>query len=280
LSNATMATTERVYEPLTTVATGAVITITVQPTQAVYSTSATVPFTLTNDLSALSYSGQRAKWSVLIDYQLTNALSTVWDSRISWTQQTPDLTVTGRYEFAFETLDGVSIIGRQTYPTVYRWESAQMAAGAFSFVASAGAIIGNHPLSLTTAATNSIGYIPLINAFQFVRVNARANLAWTNEVVMHAGNHILLGGAGGALTYSYYTNVVNISSFANIGTFRTHVLDGTKRGDGKSTLHSATYAEIRFTILGGRTDTVYLTGIHLRMMNELEIAAYNAGWRP
>ena len=265
--------------PISTLTTGATVTVTPTVGRKVYAVTASTPITLTNDLSQLGANcTTNYEWEVWVNYTVTNALSTVWDSRIEWAQ-TPDLTVTGQYKFAFSTACGTKIQARQTYPTVLAWSTAPMAASKLISTASATAIIGNPSLSLTTETTNSVGFIPLQNKFQFVRVSARA--IWTtNSIVMQVPNNIQIGGAGGAVAYSYYTNAVNISGISNIGTFRLHVLDSTKRLDGTSVLNASSYSDLGFTILNNQTDTLFLTGINTRELNELEIKAYNAGWRP
>jgi len=115
-----------VATPISTLSTGAVITVTPTYQQKVYNVTASASTTtLTNDFSALGLNGTtNISYNVGITYPTTNTLSTIWDSRIEWVglaSATPDLTVTGRYEFAFSTSDGVKIQGRQTYPTVYPW---------------------------------------------------------------------------------------------------------------------------------------------------------------
>jgi hypothetical protein len=259
-----------------------VITVTPDTSKKVYQVAAEQPFTLTNNLATLAANcTTNFEWDVEINYTVTNALSTVWDSRIEWVglySSTPDLTVTGKYRFAFETACGTKIIGRQVYPTVYEWRELKYTAADQSSLALNGVscVIGSPPASLTTASTNTFQYVPIQNTLQFIKVSARAGIA-TNNVVMLAPKKIQVSGAGGTTVFSTYTNGTLVASYQNIFLFKNHLLDSRSANDGTVVGLSGSYSSLGFTITDSHTTTLFLLSILSRRLNEIETKHATSG---
>ena len=232
-------------------------TLSIVSTNTIYRLSVTSPNSISNDLSQLSFDGNTDKrWELWINYTTTNALSTQWDSRMDFGGSTPDLTVTGQYKFACSTIDGTNIIAKQIYPTVYEWKTSQQNG---NFV-----IIG--------ASTNSSG--------------ATAPIIY-NE---HVFARVYLKGLSGALNKEYtiysasfvngtFTNIDLVTKVASSSGYFSSFMDIIPLNAFVFNVNSAGASwYIRKT---GTNNTTTLYALTLfRRANELEIKAYNAGWRP
>jgi hypothetical protein len=142
-----------IYKPITDYTPSSTQVVTVVSTQAIYRVTATNAFVLRHDLSALSVSGRAAEWQTWIDYQTTNALSTVW-SNMTFAAGVPDFagSCTGTYKFACSTLDGTNVSAVQTFPTPYGWEKA-------SYGTAAGTAAGRvYDAALSASATSATYY--------------------------------------------------------------------------------------------------------------------------
>jgi len=259
-----------VATPISTLSTGATVTITPTYQQKVYEVTASASTTtLTNDFSALNLNGTtNISYTVGITYPTTNTLSTVWDSRIEWiglASTTPDLTVTGRYEFAFSTSDGVKIQGRQVYPTVYGWSmNPLIAGGTYSF--------NSYSLS-ATAPTTTVRYhrCSTVSDYMIHQIHIMSENA-------NSTNTILTGVVTGSnetpseiTTNEVVLSVQYTDYFLKIMRYQPQ--------DSYMTAKKMVYcAPISSTT--GHKNRMYDYGQKSRPANELEIKAYNAGWRP
>jgi hypothetical protein len=257
--------------PISTLTTGAVVTVTPSQSRRIYQVEASVPITLTNNLTALGANcTTNYEWETWINYTDTNALSTVWDSRIAWQQQTPDLTVTGQYRFAFSTACGTNISGRQIYPTVYPWVNPECVLLSANF--------NQYPITLTGAGANT-------NAFYCVKISKNSY-----EIF----KFLLYGyGLTNAITLTNARRIFNIDHVygselsvpPNVATTYAPtktliIMSGTEAGDGfAGTTYNYGYAA-GFRLRKPGPGDIYIQTSHRRPANELEINAYNAGWRP
>jgi len=246
--------------------------------------SVSSPNSISNDLSQLVFNGsQEAKWELWINYITTNSLSTQWDSRMDFGGSSPDLTVTGQYKFACSTIDGTNIIAKQVYPTVYRnqYQIPQFLSVTLTLNMSN---VNTIKLFLSSATrTNAVffqtyGTTPIIIETSFY---AASSSTLTNSrffsTLSHAGvnNRVgdelqmgpirdyFIGASRFATTVKlFWDNSSNISGYSA----STYPNDGILVG-----IHC---------IETNSVDTISVFNERWRYANELEIKAYNAGWRP
>jgi hypothetical protein len=246
--------------PISTLSTGAVVTVTPSQSRRVYQVEASVPITLTNNLSALAANcTTNYEWETWINYTDTNALSTVWDSRINWQQQTPDLTVTGLYKFAMSTACGTIIQARQTWPTVYKWEPMIYAGAGGTF---------NSALMRADFNFASTNYFPL----RTLRAEG-ANLLFSINGIANANKPL-----------TYYLDL-GFTAQSNVGTkpTTTGLVFNTSSlvYFAKTNCPALAYIYVENSSPESVASVLYREGLQrCREMNELETAAYNAGWRP
>ncbi|MFA6679967.1 MAG: leucine-rich repeat domain-containing protein [Candidatus Methanomethylophilaceae archaeon] len=130
-----------VYSPISNVATGTTVSVTVSSTQQIYSVVTDSRILLfTNNLSSVVFSGtSNISWDVWIDFRTWLSIggeeawaadsrpyvvpSVGWANNIRWADgDVPEISTTGRYHFAFSTVDGSRVNGRQIYPTAQKWQ--------------------------------------------------------------------------------------------------------------------------------------------------------------
>jgi hypothetical protein len=255
------------WTPIATVASASVATATVTTVKSVYSFTTATAISYTNDLSQLALNcGTNYEWETWINYTDTNALSTVWDSRIEWQTGTPDLTVTGKYVFAFSTACGTSILGRQVYPTAYMWSHALVSASSSvsTSVDARHAIVNN---TITYPETNTIAlgissYYPML-----VMTDTYGGTADTNR-----------------LSIGLMVSTYGVAPTSFVGTpllTKRETASGRKY---KKFFLPASTNSTRYVYLGAFMESgngaLYIPGVLSRQANELEIKAYAAGWRP
>jgi hypothetical protein len=262
--------------PISNLSTGAVITVSPVSQKKVYDVSASVPITLfTNNLASLTLDGTtNYEWVTRINYTSTNALSTAWENRIEWINGTPDLTVTGRYEFAFSTSDGVTIQGRQTYPTVQPWTM-------YAFTAYGA---GGNTLMGAGDTVNYFDFpssLPLDSTkYRIITLSIGGSHSVSNTTVS-AGYRV----SGVDFAYDTYesTNKSSVALFTRTATFTlafpplSIISGGYAQYSDSSKFPLYTRPRFTRTITG---DVIAISGLKERYMNELELKAYNAGWRP
>jgi hypothetical protein len=256
-----------------------VITVTPTYQRKIYDVDASVPITLfTNNLSSVALNGTtNIEWVTRINYTVTNALSTVWESRIEWINGTPDLTVTGRYEFAFSTSDGVKIQGRQVYPTVYNWTDVE------GRLLSASVATSPNGTTLISGAngTNGIDCAKTSyssgDMFRFwFRGDSITNCTlqyycYIIHIGAYFGNTIEQSSVKSEISYGANTGYIQIASILPETDITT--IPSDRRG-----AYFSYRVGVRVIKTGG-ANLQYQNSYH-RKMNELETSAYNAGWRP
>lgn len=267
------------YTPISTPAGVNAFTASVTTARSIYDFTASAVNTLTNDLSALALNGTtNYQWTARINYTDTNALSTTWDARTEWVglaSSTPDLTVTGRYEFAFSTSDGVTIQGRQVYPSVYEFKKC-------AFFPTAGTPTPTTWASYSRVLTSAIftNYTHVQNQINNVDAIVKMSLWATSG---NASNNTLNVSIG----WSQIFSTVNLSDterqFITTGnttatplTFYCKYYPYTSFSSGRN---GATFI-VNARKVYNAGDNIDLTEIMSRPANELETRAYNAGWRP
>jgi hypothetical protein len=263
--------------PISTLSTGAVITVTPTPQKKIYDVSADVPITLfTNNIAGLNANGTtNYEWVTRINYTSTNALSTAWDGRIQWEGLyglTPDLTVTGRYEFAFSTSDGVTIQGRQTYPTVYPFSHIPAFVN-FVNPNSQSFLNYSEPLWIANGATNTTQLcFPVQNNYTILKLSMRGS-DFTNSLNTITVKKVLYGSYE-TLTYQKDFSAVGQTPWAYKPlNFMLHF-----SGDVTTQVAPICFALTYYR--NSSLNAVYAGVFLSRPANELEIKAYSGGWRP
>jgi hypothetical protein len=262
--------------PISTLTTGAVVTVTPSQSRRVYQVSASTPITLTNNLTALGANcTTNYEWETWINYTVTNALSTVWDSRIQWAQQTPDLTVTGLYKFAMSTACGTVIQARQTYPTVNETHIMAIGVKNSTVTSEAAGFSRIDLLAATDTSATIIGVAldPARPTIATIKLYAGGVApTWlTNTYVAVGWTYFLASAVNGA--YYVTTNSIPTNSALCADTKFYVPPPSNYAADGN-------FRYIFNVYRTGTNNTVRMNVGKARYANELETAAYNAGWRP
>lgn len=255
-----------------TVSTGIIHVVS---TNRIYSLSVSSPNSISNDLSSLSFDGKSEKrWEVWVNYLTTNSLSTQWDNRMDFGGYSPDLTVTGQYKFVCSSIDGTNIITKQIYPTVYDWTAFP------SYEPNSNT--PNYPLywnqMIPLASTNSYAMLccfydfnkPCILKFESfvytangptnpitikIGMGRTAQLPENNSTTLDDSFFIGANAQGGYATSTYYVPVLQKLNKYAVNPYIQFIRP---------------YPAVRACIYK----------FSLKQANELEIKAYNAGWRP
>lgn len=242
--------------------------VTVNQDQVIYQVSVDTVNTVSNDVTGLDFSGYKeASWEVWVNYTTTNSLSTIWDSRISWDIEMPELTVTGMYRFVFSSIDGNEIRGKQVYPTVHQYHSLLYAGANGTFNTSL------MRSDFDYATTNYVPYritIPMEKyPYLFFKIAGTSNINKPLTYYMDLGiatqNNSLtkpITTTGQVYTTSVNSTVIT-KSFMRASTGRVAYIY----------VENTSPLSIATIIFPEQLQIV-------RPANELEIKAYNQGWRP
>lgn len=244
------------------------VIVNLTPAQTIYKVEVSAVNTLSNNFSGISFSTARnVEWETWINYTTTNSLSTTWPANIEWLSGVPELTVTGQYKFAFSTIDGVNVQAKQIYPTSYSY-SQLLTAGP------SGSPISTRHVQPTvpTSATGSTNLLAL---------GCAPDRPMIYKIAIYAGqvdNRTYIG-VGRGLWYT-----------ATIPTLTSILFPMTMVGYSIGTDSLLTvYVPARtgysgFDYLLSTQDSVStFMQLHYagwKFANELEVKAYNAGWRP
>lgn len=276
------------WSPISTLATGAVITLTWDGTNAIDYAEVSQPFTLTNAFTVALNNTTNFYKKGWIRAIATNALvNTIWDSRIEWDQGTPDLTCTGLYKFVFSSADGIKIQARQEWPKVNDVERVPFVIGptagnsALAHVALGAVIMGN-------TVTNNMLYfnVPNNQKYYIAKIDYQFNNAASTTNLINVFNGYWITGIEGSMT----TNAIySFSHTANNGTLTRH-----EKGwfiippiplvinSGALTFQLSRYVRHAFYYnrLGPTAGDFIINSFSLREATTEEIKAYAQGWRP
>ena len=233
--------------------------VTVNQDRAVYRVTVATPNSISNVLSGLTFDGTRtATWELWVNYTSTNALSTQWDARMDWGGLTPELTVTGQYKFACSTVDGIAIQAQQVYPTN----------GRRIFYPAYGGAIASMPAA-TNGTQQAILCQPL-NTLCYARVYVRSSVSITNNYAVFAPAYSKYGQDSASI----------IKQFTLTGTYvMVPFVDQFTTTDFMYNRNANLYYWGVMKIDPTDVSTPHIFG-DIRPANELEIKAYNQGWRP
>ena len=229
--------------------------VTVAQDKAVYMLNLSQPSVITNNLSSLSFGGRIAEWKLMVNLTTTNALTTTI-AGVSF-DTVPEFTVTGRYEFAMTSIDGIRVQAKQTWPETYAWTHMVRMAGLADVVGTWVSFPGD-------GSTNYVFFNLPNTGLHLVRVRAKA--AGNGPTGTYWLMPLTQGNAARDVSTAVSTN-----GFTSLSIGQTFDLSGVLSGSGGVALvgaHSpqSIYAEYR--------NCLY------RPLNALERAAYSAGWRP
>ena len=98
--------------------------VAVTSTQALYWVDLSSASTVSNTFAGLTFDGStRYEWREVVNIVSNAGRTVTWDARRTWLDGVPDLTVTGRYEFALSTVDGIRVRAKQTWPECCGWST-------------------------------------------------------------------------------------------------------------------------------------------------------------
>ncbi len=238
--------------------------VTVTSTQSVYSVSVTNAGPVGIDWSGLSLDGTgRAEVTLRLNVTEWGGTNVTFSPSLTF-DRTPEILVTGVWEFACSTIDGVTTRVRQTWPECCGWEQMTGFAGTTTYGAA------GQP---TFDATTDVAYVSIPNDGRIVRT------VWTTygtRYVPERGMVVDIGipnpsGSTPEIVQAGFTNRLLQGSL-----IQTFVGVAPSVGSG-----AAVFLRIQ---PDGDTATWtpngWLQAVQTRAMNANERAAYEAGWRP
>jgi hypothetical protein len=211
---------------------------------------------ISNNLSGLAFNGNAAQWELWINFATTNALDSTFAVDMDFVGGEPDLTVTGCYKFACSVVSGGKISIKQTYPTVYDFTRQGNMAPVGSLAASTNAttIIA---LAVPDVLTYCVVYIKNSVPDSVYAITTPPYSKVGQTVVTTIKEQAIPTNAG---TIVFMDKFTTADSLYNVNANRILLWDLEKTG----------------TTNTGTPRCWAVT----RPANELEIKAYEAGWRP
>ena len=235
-------------------------TVVVVPSQTVYSVTLNTAAVISNDLSRLTVAENIAQWMEYVNFATTNALLSTWGTNTVWAGGVPTLTVTGTYVYTCSTLDGTTVIRKQTFPTLHQ-------PGAISFVN--GTTIGAEEVPPVLQSiryglafcTNNIGC--LVGQYRGSKIYLRVNMLYLST----------------ALNPAPYSGLLYMYNTSAPVTFAMSLLeDGYSLGGVVDcTAFDNSYRTIALVKVAGESYAPTVLGVTARILNELELAHVNAG---
>ncbi len=221
----------------------------------IYTLSISSASVISNDTSALVFDGNAARWELWVDFAATAALGSTFAANMDFVGCEPELTVTGCYKFAVSTVDGITMQARQTYPTRYEWnDDAGVTMPSFT--------------SETNASVNIIAYS--YDQYTFCEVYVKGD-----SIAIGKTYNILTKAHANGYTVDFVIASGLISKSGDSITFANH----SPASWWTQNIHAnSRYYAIQKT--GTDNTSTARIWARKRRMNELEIKAYEAGWRP
>jgi hypothetical protein len=252
--------------PIYNVATGAVTTVEWSATPRINYIELATPTVITNSLTNIGNCASNATVEVWVNVTATNALAPVWDARIEWQNGVPEMTVTGLYKFALSSACGTRIQARQTWPTKYNWSLLPYVSGG----------------TLTVNAYADGAAAPATTVRNFRNPFCGTDLTMVRMEVYYANNNTTNTFIFGSTFRSDSINTIQetqtnllVAGGAGFTFERKLMLVWTETA---ATAESMFFCSAAST--SGNTGRMYISQQLARPANELETAAYVAGWRP
>lgn len=259
------------------VASGETNRVTLYSDRSVYVVTATNAVNaLTNSNGNLVLTGNKADWELWVNFTNPAGTNMLWCPCMRF-DIAPEITVTGLYKFACSTLDGATVSVKQIYPTVMAWEQVPAAE-------TLGVALGYGFYTLMAdSATNDYLYllsddvvrplwlrIAIVSSTLAVRTNAV-------EIVPGVG----ISGVVELWTNTVSTTICNANIPYSFASFVLPPLNSLCFGGASGYVGDLSNRySLWFNRKAPGTGVVTSRAILGRRLNELEIKAYNAGWRP
>ncbi len=242
----------------------AAATVAVTSTQAVYEVTATNAAEVGIDWSGLALDGTgRAEVTLRLNVTDWGGTNITFSPSLTF-DRTPEILVTGVWEFAASTIDGVTTRVRQTWPECCGWENMTGFAGTATY-GSAG--------QPTFNATTDVVYVSIPNDGRIVRT---IWATYGSRYVPERGMVVDIG----------IPNPANeIPEIVQAG-FTNRLLMGMRIQTFVGIAPSVGSGAAAFLCIRPDGDTAtwtqngWLHAVHTRAINSNERAAYEAGWRP
>ena len=232
--------------------------VTVTSTQSVYSVAVTGAGPVGIDWSGLALDGTgRAEVTLRLNVTEWGGTNVTFSPLLTF-DRTPEILVTGVWEFAASTVDGVATRVRQTWPECCAWEPVVISAAGVSLIVGAW-------WQMPVAATNYV-YWQALQQAGLVRM--QLNVANNNAVDVNL--------------YAAYA-VAGNTTFSALDVFQSKTLSFPQYSPGAYTVSFAvpqppTYGVKIWVAPVG--EAVSIRNLKRRDFNANERAAYEAGWRP
>jgi hypothetical protein len=236
--------------------------VTVTSTQSVYSVAVTGAGPVGIDWSGLALDGTgRAEVTLRLNVTEWGGTNVTFSPSLTF-DRTPEILVTGVWEFAASTIDGVTTRVRQTWPETHEWTIASYAYAASRWVASL------QRLDVSNTSTNSLMCVcppaPLLLIRPGMSVNANKPTSFS---------------------YGFSTYFIPQTSVPTVVYGPFSVTHGYRVEATHAVENPSRYGLVQIWV--GNTSPVdiaqvmvYPSGTSIRPANANERAAYEAGWRP
>jgi len=247
----------------------------VVPTSSLYYVAVTSPCVVLQDVSALNLSGsQAANWTLYLDmtdWSATNGITFATNIEAS----VGEFTCTGRYEFACSALGGNMIRAKQTYPTVQEWEPVIGSSHLYgAYITSSGT---EYPSPFVSSATNGVlmfltsTKMPVFFQTRFRQVDTNGDI----NATMICGNATMIYGMDGNAKIESYNFPICYYLTESLRFVCPPIsISGDRVGE---PYERQFLLYINTTTLSSYNVCTQLSS--WRILNELELKAYNAGKR-
>jgi hypothetical protein len=244
----------------------------VTSTQSVYSVAVTGAGPVGIDWSGLSLDGTgRAEVTLRLNVTEWGGTNVTFSPSLTF-DRTPEILVTGVWEFACSTIDGVTTRVRQTWPECCGWQMADY--GTASGPGSGASFGGGALPSIGTASNNTIRFrIPHELVFVRATIYPNINPPTADQVTLNLSATVITNGLTATYNqsrsfqqYTYYYPRYEFWCVSWIGSYRS--------SDGPRIIYTRLYSD---QDVAGLNPQFF---VETRRFNANERAAYEAGWRP
>lgn len=267
------------WTPITTVPVSTIATARVTTAKNIFYFESSEAVSFTNDLSALSVNcGTNVAWTIVFNATGTNACnSTNWYGIVDFVNGPPEITCTGRQEYACDTSCGTRVRVRQVYPTVHPWKAA-LHAGARNLWAttlSVGPVV-----MLNQADTNAVCYIVRDDFAKPVLFKFYTN--FTGLDAAHATNRVYarMGIGNNATAAIYPSNCPTVAISTNATSCVNYMYIPYLVWPGATTAHGFNLQYNRINALGTaqRVDLGEQQWVKVANENEQAVGTNKLGW--
>lgn len=238
----------------------------------VYKVNVSTNIVLAFDMSLLNFTNMEVNFRLDLNIQNTNGFNIAFP--VGW-DFVPDLTVTGEYRFAVCATGPATMHVKQVYPTVYEWRAcvggplnSNISQGDFSYYGYTGLIVSSgKPLYYNVSFPDPRSWYTVKIIFG----------TWESFSSLYISATAFAYGPNGGAKDRVWFSVTNSIAENTVSTRKFCFYNGFLNNKGE--YYNKSLLQVHYST-GSDNSHLWIGGTEAKRMNELEISAYNAGWRP